>query len=118
MKKTSITEEAQNIAQKYQEKPETVDKIELLRKLDDSVTKMPSVIALTVGIIGLLIFGVGMCCWLVWSDLQALGTVLGIVGAIICIVTPFIYGKMVSAKKSELAPQIIRLSSEIVNENK
>jgi len=65
MRKVNIAEEARSIAQKYQEKPEMVNKIELLRKLDQSVTKMPSVISLSVGIIGILIFGLGMCCWLV-----------------------------------------------------
>ena len=66
MSKVNIAEKARSIAQKYQEKPEMFNKIELLRKLDQSVTKMPSVISLSVGIIDILIFGLGMCCWLVW----------------------------------------------------
>ena len=117
MSKVNIAEEARSIAQKYQEKPEMVNKIELLRKLDQSVTKMPSVISLSVGIIGILIFGLGMCCWLVWSDLSVLGTVLCVVGAAVCIANYPLYSKMVAAKKEELAPQIIALSNEIASEN-
>lgn len=113
MSKVNIAEEARSIAQKYQEKPEMVNKIELLRKLDQSVTKMPSFISLSVGIIGILIFGLGMCCWLVWSDMRVLGTILGIIGAAVCIANYPLYSKMVAAKKEELAPQIIRLSNEI-----
>ena len=113
MSKVNIAEEARSIAQKYQEKPEAVNKIDLLRKLDRSVTKMPSVISLSVGIIGILIFGLGMSCCLVWSDLFALGVVLGLVGAAVCIVNYPLYSKMVAAKKEELAPQIIRLFNEI-----
>lgn len=117
MSKESIAQEARNIAQKYQKKPESVNKIELLRKLDRSVTSIPSFISLTVGIIGILIFGVGMCCWLVWTDLFALGVVLGIIGAAVCIVNYPVYSKMVAAKKEELAPQIIQLSNEIAQQN-
>ena len=78
---------------------------------------MPSVISLSVGIIGILIFGLGMCCWLVWSDMSVLGTVLCVVGAAICIANYPLYSKMVAAKKEELAPQIIQLSNEIASEN-
>ena len=78
---------------------------------------MPSVISLSVGIIGILIFGLGMCCWLVWSDMIAIGIILGIVGAAICIANYPLYSKMVAAKKEELAPQIIQLSNEIASEN-
>ena len=116
MSKVNVIEEAKNIAKKYQEKPEALSKIELLRKLDESVTKTPSIVALSMGIIGTLIFGIGMCCWLVWGDLLALGIVLGIVGAVICIVTPLLYKRMVAVKKEQLSPRIIQLSKEIVNE--
>ena len=109
----NIQNEAIAIAKKYQEKPESVNKIEMLRKLDASVTKMPLIASMTIGIIGALIFGVGMCCTMVWTDLFKLGIVVGILGIDVCGINFPLYKKMVAAKKEEIAPQILQLSREI-----
>lgn len=116
MANKNIKEEAKNIAEKYQKKTDEVSKIEQLRKLDESTTKIPNIIALTLGIIGILIFGIGMCCWLVWSEYKILGTILCVVGFGIALANVPMHKKIVNARKAELAPQIIQLSRDIMNE--
>ena len=89
--------------------------MEMLRKLDESTTRMPKIAAMTIGIIGALVLGVGMCFSMVWTDFFILGVIVGILGIAVCCANYPIYKKMVAAKKAEIAPQIIQLSNEIVN---
>lgn len=111
---SDIHDEARKIAEKYQDKPEVVNKMDMLRRLDESATKMPSVISLIIGIVGALILGVGMCFTMVWTDFFALGIAVGIIGIVVCAVNYPIFKKMVAAKKAEIAPQILQLSNEIM----
>ena len=55
--------EIKKIREKYIPKEES--KLEQLRRLDESTTKPGMVAALTMGIIGTLIMGLGMCCTMV-----------------------------------------------------
>ena len=70
-------EEIRKIRQKYLPKE---DKMEQLRKLDRGATKKGTVLSVTVGIVGCLLLGVGMCCTMVWMDrLFVPGVILGLV---------------------------------------
>lgn len=60
----SEQQEIKNIREKYAPPTEREDKMERLRKLDASVTKPGMIISLTVGIISVLIFGLGMSCFI------------------------------------------------------
>ena len=72
-------EELRKIRQKYL--PRDEDKMEQLRRLDQSVTRKGTAVALFVGIIGCLVLGVGMCCTMVWADTLFIpGIIVGIVG--------------------------------------
>ena len=53
-------EELKRIRNKYLPKEE--NKMELLRRLDAQVTQKATMYSMIVGIIGTLIFGIGMCC--------------------------------------------------------
>ena len=58
-------DEIRNIRKKYM--PAEEDKMEQLRRLDSEVYRKPMILSLTVGIIGTLTLGVGMCCAMVLS---------------------------------------------------
>ena len=62
------------------------------------------------------LFGVGMCCTMIndWEKYFALGIVIGIVGIIGVIAAYPVYSYMVKRKKAKLAPEIIRLSDELI----
>lgn len=105
-------EEIEKIRKKYMPKEE--DKMELLRKLDKSVTKPGTIWSLVIGIIGCLLFGVGMCCTMVWADsFLALGIVVGIIGMIIMGTAYPVYVKITAKERERIAPQILALSEEL-----
>ena len=65
--------EIKAIREKYTVKEHTEDKMELLRRLDRSVTDKAAIVALAFGIVGALLLGIGMS--LVMTDI---GVVLGL----------------------------------------
>ena len=58
-------EEIRKIREKYTPKEES--KMERLRKLDESATRPGTIAAVTLGVIGALLLGVGMSCTMVWD---------------------------------------------------
>ena len=112
----SEQEEIKKIRDKYLPPTKEETSIEKLRRLDESATKGAAVVSLIVGIISILLFGVGMCCTLIsdWNDYFVLGIVIGVVGIIGVIAAYPIYKYMVKRKRIKLAPEIIRLSDELM----
>ena len=88
--------------------------MELLRKLDKDVTKPGTIWSLVIGIMGCLLFGVGMCCTLVWVDsLFGVGIVVGVIGIVIMGVAYPIYIRITKKQQEKLAPQILALAEEL-----
>ena len=104
------------IKQKYMPKQtdDKEDAMKRLRKLDTSCERTAQITALTVGIAGTLIFGLGLTFCLEWSNL-ILGIVLMAVGAAIAIPAKFIYDKVLKSKREKAAPEIMRLSELLEN---
>lgn len=111
----SQQQEIKRIREKYAPPTQQEDKMERLRKLDQSVTKPGTIISLIVGIISTLIFGMGMCCILVWTDtLFISGVIIGVIGMIGVISAYPIYSHITKRQREKLAPEIIRLSDELM----
>ena len=106
-------EEIKKIREKYA--PKEPDKMELLRRLDESVTRKGTTISLIVGIIGALVMGFGMSCCMVWADkFFVLGIIVGIIGiALVCAAYP-IYNFVVKKERAKIAPEILRLTDELM----
>lgn len=115
--------ELKRIRDKYTVQPESEDKMARLRKLDASVTGRARVIAITLGVIGVLVLGFGMS--LIMTDFAAIlgshrdkamiiGIAVGIVGAIIVSLAYPVYNVIVKARRRKLAPEIIRLTDELI----
>ena len=94
-----------------------------LRRLDASVTNTAQAVALVFGVIGTLILGFGMS--LVMTDLaeslgisgdaaMLIGIIIGVVGGILASLAYPIYHAIVKAKRKKLAPEIIRLTDELM----
>lgn len=106
--------EIKSICEKYMPPTEEEDKMERLRRLDRSVTKTGTAISIIVGIISTLVFGVGMCCTMVWKGLMLPGIIIGVVG-IIGIVSAYpIYVHVTKKQREKVAPEIIKLSDELM----
>ena len=115
--------ELKRIRDKYTAPTETEDKMARLRRLDASVTNTAQAVALVFGVIGTLILGFGMS--LVMTELaeslgisgdaaMVIGITVGIVGGILASLAYPIYNAIVKAKRKKLAPEIIRLTDELM----
>ena len=104
--------EIEAIRKKYLPQSEREDKLARLRKLDASLTTPGFIASMALGIASVLLFGVGMCCFLVWS-FWALGALLCVIGVAGMMVTPWLYRKLVEKRKAEIAPEILRLTEEL-----
>ena len=106
-------EEIKRIREKYLPKEE--DKMEQLRRLDESVTQKGMMISLIVGVIGALLLGIGMCCTMVWEENMFLpGVLIGIVGIILVSIAYPLYVHITKKEREKIAPEIIRLTEELM----
>ena len=106
--------EIKSIREKYMPPTEEEDKMERLRRLDRSVTKTGTALSILVGVISTLVFGVGMCCTMVWEGLMIPGIIIGVVG-IIGIVSAYpLYAYVTKKQRQKVAPEIIKLSDELM----
>ena len=115
--------ELKRIREKYTAPTEDEDKMARLRRLDASVTNTAQAVSLVFGIIGTLILGFGMS--LIMTDFadifgfgeamsMVIGMIIGVVGGILAGLAYPIYNAIVKAKRKKLAPEIIRLTDELM----
>jgi hypothetical protein len=105
-------EEIEKIRQKYIPKEE--NKMEQLRKLDESTTMPGTIAALALGIVSALLLGIGMCCSMVWADRYFVhGIVLGLLGIAGAIAAYPLYNHITAKKREQIAPEIMRLTEEL-----
>ena len=115
--------ELKRIREKYTAPTEAEDKMARLRRLDASVTNTAQAVALVFGAMGTLILGFGMS--LIMTELAeslglfgntatVVGIISGIIGGILASLAYPIYNTIVKAKRKRLAPEIIRLTDELM----
>ena len=108
-------EEIKRIREKYASPTKEETSMEQLRRMDESATKGAAVVSLIVGIAGALILGIGMCCTMVWGDkLFIPGIIIGLAGIAGVSAAYPLYVRMVKKKRTELAPEIMRLTDELM----
>lgn len=109
-------EEIKKIREKYISRETTTnetDKMKQLRKLDKSVSQKSTSASLTVGTLGTLIFGVGMCCCMVWEQFL-LGIPVGIAGIILVAFAYPVYNCVTRKEREKIAAEVIRLTDELM----
>lgn len=115
--------EIKRIREKYTPPTEIEDKMARLRRLDASVTGAATAVALVLGILGTLMLGAGMS--LIMTELAqmlgigkgaavAIGVSLGILGGALASLAYPVYHAMVAARRKRIAPEIIRLTDELM----
>ena len=100
--------------------PKEPDKMEQLRKLHAIPTQKAQAASIAVGIIGALIMGTGMS--LAMTDIGAalgslamvLGIVIGIVGMVLVALAYPVYNRVLNKQRKIIAPEILRLSDELL----
>ena len=115
--------ELKRIRDKYTAPAEAYDKMDRLRRLDASVTNTAQAVALVFGVIGTLTLGFGMSLimtdfanelGILGDDAMIIGIIVGVVGGIIAGLAYPIYNAIVKLKRKRLAPEIIRLTDELM----
>jgi len=105
-------EEIEAIRKKYL--PQEEDKMEMLKKLDRKAEKPGCIAALTMGIFGTLVLGIGMCCTMVWAEkLFYAGIIIGIAGMVIAAMAYPVYKKVTKKQREKIAAQILELADEL-----
>ena len=107
-------EEIKSIREKYAPPTQEEDKMERLRRLDQSVTRPGTIVSLIVGIINSVLLGVGMSCTMVWEGLMIPGIIIGIFGIVGMVAAYPIYAHITKKQREKLAPEIIRLTDELM----
>lgn len=107
-------QELEQIRKKYESQSENEDKMELIRRLDESVTKPGTVISIIAGVIGTLLLGIGMCCTMVWTDMFVLGIIIGIIGIAVVLLAYPLYSAITKKQREKIAPEILRLTDELM----
>lgn len=106
--------EIESIRQRYIPKEE--DKLQTLKRLDGRVSRAGTIEGICVGVVGALIFGVGMCFGLdVFAGEKWMTLALCGLGAAIMIPAYPIYKGISRRTRARLTPEILRLSDELMN---
>ena len=111
--------EVEAIRSKYL--PKEPDKMEQLRKLHRIPTQKASGAAITIGVIGSLILGMGMS--LIMTDIGTVfgladamvpGVLIGLVGFVPVVLAYPVYKRVLKIQREKIAPEILRLSDELL----
>lgn len=110
-------EEIRSIRRKYMMVDESEDKMELLRKLDKSATRKGMIVSITLGVLGCLLLGIGMCFTMVWVEWFIYGIPVGLIGIALIITAYPAFVRITKKERERLAPRIIELTEELSGED-
>ena len=111
---TPQNDEVKKIREKYLPKQET--KMEQLRRLDASTTQKGMACSITLGIIGSLLLGIGMCCCILWGKYLTIpGIIIGIIGIADMALAYPLSLSITKRERERLAPEILKLTNELMN---
>ena len=111
-------QEVEAIRKKYL--PQEEDKMEKLRRLHYSATQKAQAASIAIGVLGTLILGTGMS--LCMTELGAvlghlsmvIGILVGVLGLVMVALAYPIYNRVLRKERQRIAPEILRLSEELL----
>lgn len=119
-KYTAPTEEERkeidSIRRQYAPQNQEETKLERLRRLDSLVKNTAVIWALCLGVVGLLIFGIGLTMILEWS-IWFWGIVLMVVGSVPIAMAYPVHTAILKKYKARYGEEILRLSEELLNQS-
>lgn len=119
MEKIEEQKLVEEIRDSYSEKSQRENDLEQLCKLDAKVRRPAEICAFTLGTVGSLVLGTGMCLAMQVLTTAAfampLGIVIGLLGIGIVSANYFIYKAILKSRKAKYSRQIIELSNKLLN---
>ena len=115
--------ELKRIREKYTQPTQAEDKMERLRRLDAGVTQKAQALSLIFGVLGTLILGTGMSLCMTelaeilgsYKDMAMLiGIPIGLVGGVLASLAYPMYNAIVKRERKKIAPEILRLTDELM----
>lgn len=106
--------EIDSIRRQYVSKDASADKLSQLRRLDGKVKNPPKILGIVFGVVGILVFGLGLTMVLEWSVI-AWGIVVAAVGAVPMALAYPSYSWLLRRNKAKYGEQIIALSDELLS---
>ena len=107
--------EIDSIRRQYAPQEQTETKIERLRRLDALVKNTATIWSLILGVLGTLVFGLGLTMILEWN-IWLWGIVIMVVGSIPVAIAYPVYKGLLKKYKNRYGEEILRLSEELLNE--
>ncbi|MBQ9703962.1 MAG: hypothetical protein IJV68_05410 [Clostridia bacterium] len=107
--------EIESIRKQYGGKSEKEIKLERIRRLDSFVQNFSTILSLVIGVMGTLIFGLGMAMILVW-DIMVFGIIVSMAGAVPMGSAYPVYLVTMKRNKEKYGEEILRLSDELLKE--
>ena len=107
--------EIEDIKRQYDGSKPEKDKLTRLRELHARVQTLPLIWGLTLGVVGILIFGTGLTMVLQW-DLLVWGVVVMAVGCVPMLLAYPVRKHVLERNKRKYGGEIVRLSEELLHE--
>lgn len=107
--------EIESIRKSYLAHDKKDNKLDYLRKLDAKVRNIPQLVSLTLGIVGLLIFGLGMAMILEWF-LYIWGPIVCAIAIVPMALAYPAYLKADRILKEKYSGEILKISEELLND--
>ncbi|MGN0806502.1 MAG: hypothetical protein ACI4MC_05635 [Candidatus Coproplasma sp.] len=106
--------EIESIRNSYLPQSEDKGKLQRLISLDKKVKNTARIVALSLGVVGLLVFGLGMSMAMVW-ELYVWGAVVSLFGCALMAVAYPLMRFTLKKQKQKYSQEILRLSNELLN---
>ena len=108
--------EIESIRMKYVSPEE--NKLEQLHRLDRQAERPGTIFSILSGTVSTLLLGIGMVLTMVYTQYFALGIVIGLLGILGIALAYPIYLRITKRERAKIAPEILRLSDELLKGSK
>ena len=107
--------EIESIKRQYEPKNESENKLARLRKLNNYVNGLATSVSIALGVIGLLIFGLGLAMVLEYQIIIG-GVIVSAFGIPLIAIAYPIYNIILNKNKAKYGDEILKLSNELLNQ--
>lgn len=104
----------ESIQDQYRTKTADEQAYEKIVRLDRKIKNTAQIVALVFGVVGALIFGLGMSMILAWS-IYLWGVVVALLGVPFILLAPILNKLLLKKGKEKYGEEILRLSDELLN---